>query len=607
MNPSDTSFIRRASLPRFGILAQGIAAFVAAIGCLVLVGWLFDLDVLKSLVPGWPTMKSNTAVLLIVSAILLWIQVQGQRRSWLVWPAALLMLLVAGLTLVQFLFGASFGIDQLLFKDPVPLDLHPGRMSFFTAVSFTLLAFSFLSLHHASEKFPKEYFLIPVCVIAMLALIGYLYGVSSFYKFGAYASIAAHTAFSLLLLSIGIFFAQPDRGVVQIIWADTEGGDVLRRFLPVVFIFPVVLGWIRLQGQLLGLYDTAFGLAIMVMSLTGVLTLAVWTNARQLTQMQEQRRQAEVEQQESQQKYSLLFHKSAVPAAMLKLPEVRIIDVNEAMEKLVGFTKQEMYGKTAVELGLTGPAIRKELMEKFDAQHSLVDNEARIHTNTGEERVVLFNTNSLLLGGLPYAISTMQDITGRKQAEDEIVKLNAELEEKIEQRTKELALANQQLHQLSIQDELTGLHNRRGFLLLAEEQILLARRTARNLLIFYADLDGLKQINDQQGHAAGDRALFTVARILDGTFRVSDIKARLSGDEFIVLAIEASEPDIPTVLTRLRERLGEHDLSMSVGVVTIDPHEHIDLAELVTQADQAMYKVKLQKPGRHTEAMDKST
>ena len=174
------------------------------------------------------------------------------------------------------------------------------------------------------------------------------------------------------------------------------------------------------------------------------------------------------------------------------------------------------------------------------------------------------------------------------------------MELRIKDRTEELAQANQQLHQLSIHDELTGLYNRRGFLLLAEKQILVARRSKRNLLLVYADMDGLKQINDQHGHGAGDQALITVARSLEKTFRTSDIKARLGGDEFIVMAIEAKEPDIPTVLRRLEEQLNEHHLSMSIGVVSIDPREKVDLDQLITNADEAMYKVKVQKPGRRT-------
>ncbi len=111
-------------------------------------------------------------------------------------------------------------------------------------------------------------------------------------------------------------------------------------------------------------------------------------------------------------------------------------------------------------------------------------------------------------------------------------------------------------------------------------------------------MDGLKQINDQGGHAAGDQALVTAAQALNGTFRASDIKARLSGDEFIVLAIECGEPNASALLDRLDVQLAQHHLSMSLGVTMFDTGDEISLADLISRADEAMYEVKSGKRGR---------
>src|SRR3989338_8947318 len=91
------------------------------------------------------------------------------------------------------------------------------------------------------------------------------------------------------------------------------------------------------------------------------------------------------------------------------------------------------------------------------------------------------------------------------------------------------------LRELSITDELTNLYNRRGFLTLAADRLKLTRRSKTGLWMFFADVDGLKHINDTFGHQEGDRALTDVAQILKKIFRESDIIARLSGDEFIIL------------------------------------------------------------------------
>lgn len=153
------------------------------------------------------------------------------------------------------------------------------------------------------------------------------------------------------------------------------------------------------------------------------------------------------------------------------------------------------------------------------------------------------------------------------------------------------------LAELSLTDELTGLHNRRGFLALAEQQLKLSQRTKRGLALVFIDLDGFKQINDCFGHQQGDRALCDVAQILRSTFRSSDVIGRVGGDEFAVLAIEASRDSGDILKKRLYEKLKNHNeqesngfkISLSCGVVNFDPERPCTLEELIHSADRAMY------------------
>ena len=156
-----------------------------------------------------------------------------------------------------------------------------------------------------------------------------------------------------------------------------------------------------------------------------------------------------------------------------------------------------------------------------------------------------------------------------------------------------------ELNCLALTDELTGLYNRRGFLCLTERQLKLAGRSGRDFLLFFLDVDRLKQINDSFGHTEGDFALFRIAAVLRMTFRDSDILARLGGDEFAALAIEASDDSEATIIHRLRETLetfneleSRYRLSLSIGVVRFTPSTTSSIEELMIQADQAMYRVK---------------
>ena len=156
-----------------------------------------------------------------------------------------------------------------------------------------------------------------------------------------------------------------------------------------------------------------------------------------------------------------------------------------------------------------------------------------------------------------------------------------------------------ELSHLAISDELTGLYNRRGFLLLGSERMELAHSLKKNVLLFFADLDNLKQINDQFGHQEGDQALLKTAEIFRNTFRNSDITGRFGGDEFTALVIEEYGQTADTISRRLQENMAElaannthYPLSLSVGMTRYAAEMRSSLQKLLAQADQALYKQK---------------
>ena len=159
------------------------------------------------------------------------------------------------------------------------------------------------------------------------------------------------------------------------------------------------------------------------------------------------------------------------------------------------------------------------------------------------------------------------------------------------------------MRRMSLVDELTGLLNRRGFHSLALQHIKIAQRSDRELILFFADLDGLKKINDNFGHTEGDSALKTVASIMKSTLRSSDLIARFGGDEFTILAIDAPQHNIETILARLRYQLEKsnqnnqrYQLALSIGVAKFDPQNGAqDIDKMLLHADRALYDEKRKK------------
>jgi diguanylate cyclase (GGDEF)-like protein/PAS domain S-box-containing protein len=167
----------------------------------------------------------------------------------------------------------------------------------------------------------------------------------------------------------------------------------------------------------------------------------------------------------------------------------------------------------------------------------------------------------------------------------------------------------QEIVNLSEIDELTGLYNRRGFTLLAEQEMKLAYRFKRSVLLFFFDLDNLKAINDTLGHPQGDLALKEVGAILKEVFREADISARFGGDEFVVLAPDATMETGDLLKKRIQaslERRNQQDerlynLTLSMGIAHFDPESPCDISELINRADEQMYQQKKEKKEKKKE------
>jgi len=167
------------------------------------------------------------------------------------------------------------------------------------------------------------------------------------------------------------------------------------------------------------------------------------------------------------------------------------------------------------------------------------------------------------------------------------------------------AMAEQEIAavQLATMDELTLLSNRRGFVALAQHTIKVCKRQGKHASLLFFDLNKFKQINDQFGHAEGDRALSVFSTALRNVFRESDVVGRLGGDEFVVLMTDSEDEGSANALKRLTDSLDAvnardqrgYSIRYSVGVAPFDPDRHASIEELIEEADGLMYADKKKK------------
>lgn len=211
----------------------------------------------------------------------------------------------------------------------------------------------------------------------------------------------------------------------------------------------------------------------------------------------------------------------------------------------------------------------------IDTVHDVREIEVRMRTAQGREFTAELAAISMSYAGEPAVLVSMNDISQRK------------------------ALENELFHQANT-DSLTGLSNRRYFLVQAEQEIRRARRFARELSVIMMDLDRFKWINDNLGHAAGDSVLETIVRASLESLRESDIMGRLGGEEFAILLPETGLDAAMEVAGRLLEHIAETPVATTKGVVhcttslgvahLVEADGSID--DLLHRADEALYRAK---------------
>lgn len=287
---------------RFTQYAQAAGAAAVVVGTLVLLGWLLDVSLLKSVLPSKVAMKPITAVCFVLtgaSLLLLGIAPSAPRVASATRKRAAFVCsgLVAGIglaTLCEYLFGVNLGIDDLLFRSSLRAANDPGRMAVTTAVSFVLLGGALLAVDegHRLGRLCSELSALVALLLGMGAMIGYLYGVEWLYHLLPFTPMALHTAFLFAMLGLGVLFSRPERGLTAIITSERGGGVMARRILPVAVLLPIALGWLQLKAEHAGLYGDRFGLALLVTSSITLLGFWVWVAARSLNVSDARREQA---------------------------------------------------------------------------------------------------------------------------------------------------------------------------------------------------------------------------------------------------------------------------------------------------------------------------
>lgn len=257
-------------------------------GLVVLIGWAFDISYLKSISPDWVSMKANTAVCFLLLGISLWFYQENKKGEIpslsfrrIAGFCAGIVAIVGLLSFIEYAFKMDFGIDQILFKEPIGAiaTSHPGRMAPNTAINFFIVGVSLLLLDMRNKIliFISQGFMLIEGAISLLAFVGYLYGVKALYGLvSQWTVMAAHTAVLFVVCFPGVFFIRPVSGLMSLFSRKSLGGSVLRLALFPTIFFLVLTGFLGELGIKAGFYDVITGNALITVIRVAFFSIIVW-------------------------------------------------------------------------------------------------------------------------------------------------------------------------------------------------------------------------------------------------------------------------------------------------------------------------------------------
>jgi diguanylate cyclase (GGDEF)-like protein/PAS domain S-box-containing protein len=559
-------------------------AVVCAISLLAAAGWLFNKPTLASLNPKFIPMPPATAIIFL-----------GLCGAWLFqrifpdmrWIRTLVQATLVGMLIIvinlalRYFTGLGLDLEKLLYPAP-PLfgQFSSARMSPLSAMGFFLAFPAFLLLTGGKPgqniRSVSAALSLVLFVLSSLVLIGYLFKAPPFYG-GTLIPMSITSGISFWFLSLELLLmAGPDIWPVRMYVGSSLRARLMRVFIPISILIALFQGLLSTADDpWIGNPTIKVAVAAFVACL--IILFIIYLLAKNLSSEFDRGRKAEQALLQSEAKLRALF------AGMVDV--VFVLDIDGRYIEIAPTNPTNLYRPPDEMLGKT----MHDILPKEQADYIL----SMIRGSIQNGQVVSYEYTLQIDGKEIYftatasrlsettAIMVAHNITERKLMEEEI-------------------------HSLSLTDELTGLYNRRGFTLLAEQEMKLAHREKRSMLLFFGDVNDLKVINDNLGHAQGDLALQEVSAILKETFRDADILARFGGDEFLVLAVDASVENADVLTNRIQSFLERgnqqgdwpYQLSLSLGIAHYDPEAPCTVSELIAQADGRMYRQKQARKGK---------
>ena len=388
---------------------------IVFIGCSILIGWQFNITLLKSFSSEMTSMNPLTALTFIIAGIWLFFfdETKSSTSSFIL---ALIVLLIGILHSLAHQFSLEYlRLDHLFFTEKVDASFINSHLAPTTAVLFTLCGIIMISSH--SEKkwllILREIISITIFAIAYSSILGYLYGRDSAYRVEGVSTIALNTAIVFLLLSISLFLCNTQQGIAKLFASILEGSSLLRRVSFFMLVFPPFLGYLRIIGEQKGFYSTEFGIELHTIVFTLVIFILVYFYANLLNKKQNASILLETQLAESESKFRKLVASLREGVASIDY-QGRIVYCNPSYCQILGYSENELVGSIVVDMII--PAERRSVfIERLSNRKQGIqeDYQTEVIRKDGEKIIIDIKSNALFneLGSSDAYVVSITDIT----------------------------------------------------------------------------------------------------------------------------------------------------------------------------------------------------
>lgn len=406
---------RHARAARQVALSTGSAMLTALVAGSALVGWWLGVEELKSFIPGAMTMKVNTAIALLLLSVGVMCRAQpgSSRRSRLAGLPVVAAMAISAAVGMQYLTGRDLGIDQWLFRElPGAIaTAHPNRMSPMTVGCFLLLGMAILATNHPRIGRAAPVLTISALLIGFLNVLDHGFGATVPSLLAGYTQMAPSTAAATVILGVGAMGLLPGGGPLQVLSGTSPSAVLARRLLAASVVAPTALAWLRLQGEVLGLYEARHGASLTVLGTVGFMAVVIWQSAWR----QQRTEQARVAVREELDRFFDVSSDMLATAGS----DGYFTRLNPAWKDTLGYDLSELRARPFVEFVHPDDraATALAVAQQVEAGKSVFSFQNRYRHRDGSYRWLEWTSTPSADGTELFAVA--RDVTARKVAEEE--------------------------------------------------------------------------------------------------------------------------------------------------------------------------------------------